>query len=81
MHMDGTGISKDMAKACELYQRAADDGCLRAPFHLGTCASCTVMMIGDGVAKDCAKACELFQRAVPGGTREAALKLLQLDRQ
>ena len=58
----GEGVPKDLGKAAELYQKAADQGLDRAQFNLGR-----LYEYGEGVPKDLGKAAELYQKAADQG--------------
>ena len=66
-------MPKDLGKAAELYQKAADQGYAVAQFDLGG-----VYESGDGVPKDLGKAAELYQKAANQGYATAITKLKAL---
>jgi hypothetical protein len=55
-------VPKDLGKAAELYQKAADQGYADARFRLGR-----LYHRGEGVPKDLGKAAELYQKAADQG--------------
>ena len=59
LYQNGQGVPKDLGKAAELYQKAADQGDGAA---LGW-----LYQNGQGVPKDLGKAAELYQRAADQG--------------
>ena len=67
---NGTGVPKDVGKAIQLYQKAADHGYARAQAKLGF-----LYWNGKGVAKDLSKAVELFQKAADQGYAPAQTSL------
>jgi TPR repeat protein len=62
IYSEGTGVSRDEAKAAEAYGRAADLGDVPAMISLGV-----MYGAGQGVAKDRNKAAELFEKAAMTG--------------
>jgi TPR repeat protein len=58
----GEGVPKNLQKAAELYQKAADQGHADAQCNLGL-----LYQNGEGVPKDVRKAAELFQKAADQG--------------
>jgi hypothetical protein len=66
-------VPKDLGKAAELYEKAADQGNVRAQYNLGV-----LYESGQGVPKDLGKAAELYQKAANQGDQDAiaSLKLL-----
>jgi TPR repeat protein len=62
----GRGVPKDLEKAAELYQKAANRGHARAQLHLGS-----LYESGLGVTKDLGKAVELYQKAADQGMTPA----------
>jgi TPR repeat protein/serine/threonine protein kinase len=69
-YYNGSGVDKDMAKAVELYQKAADLGHANAMRKLGYC-----YYNGSGVEKDVEKAVELYQKAADLGNADAMYNL------
>jgi TPR repeat protein len=69
----GDGVPKDLSKAAELYQKAADQGNAMAQNNLGE-----LYQTGDGVPKDLGKAAALYQKAADQGTADAQDSLGQL---
>ena len=67
---NGTGVPKDVGKAIQLYQKAADHGYARAQAKLGF-----LYWNGRGVLKDETKAFELFQKAADQGYAPAQTRL------
>jgi hypothetical protein len=63
---DGRGVPKDLGKAAELYQQAANQGHAGAQYNLGL-----LYEHGAGVAKDLGKAVELYQQAADYGDADA----------
>ena len=61
-YQNGQGVPKDLRKAAELYQKAADKGNAFAQNQLGT-----LYQSGEGVPKDLRKAAELYQKAADQG--------------
>ena len=57
---------KDLGKAAELYQKAADQGNAKAQMNLGW-----LYENGQGVPKDLGKAAELYQKAADQGDAPA----------
>ena len=68
-------MSKDLGKAIELYQKAADQGYALAQGSLGE-----LYENGEGVQKDLGKAAELYQKAADQGDKDAIAKLRRLRR-
>jgi uncharacterized protein len=66
----GLGVSNDLGKAAELYQKAADQGNAMAQFNLGW-----LYQNGLGVTKDLGKAAELYQKAADQGNAQAQTEL------
>ena len=62
LYEKGEGVPKDLRKAAELYQKAADQGYAEAQCNLGL-----LYQKGEGVPKDVGKAAELFQKAADQG--------------
>jgi len=58
----GEGVTKNLQKAAELYQKAADQGHADAQCNLGL-----LYQKGEGVPKDIRKAAELFEKAADQG--------------
>ncbi len=69
-YASGEGVPKDLGKAAELFQKAADQGDLKAQYNLGVCYAS-----GEGVPKDLGKAAELFQKAADQGYPKAQYEL------
>jgi len=63
-------VPKDLGKAAELYQKAADQGNARAQSNLGR-----FYETGRGVPKDLSKAAELYQKAANQGNARAQYHL------
>ena len=61
-YQNGLGVPKDLGKAAELYQKAADQGNALAQNNLGW-----LYQNGQGVPKDLGKAVELYQKAADQG--------------
>ena len=61
-YQNGQGVPKDLGKAAELYQKAADKGYDLAQNNLGW-----LYENGEGVPKDLGKAVELYQKAADKG--------------
>jgi TPR repeat protein len=66
----GAGVPKDLTKAADLYQKAADQGNADAQFRLGW-----LYENGQGVATNFAKAEELYQKAADQGNQAAIAQL------
>ena len=62
LYQSGQGVPKDLGKAAELYQKAADQGNVFAQNNLGL-----LYQSGEGVPKDLRKAAELYQKAADQG--------------
>jgi hypothetical protein len=73
MYAKGVILNQDKAKACELYEKAAEEGHVKATFNLGL-----MYQRGEGVAKDSAKAAALLQRAHAKGYLKATRKLAMM---
>ncbi|EJK72079.1 hypothetical protein THAOC_06430 [Thalassiosira oceanica] len=69
------GLQKDMRKAVELWEEAADFGSIEALFSLGNTYD-----LGDGVQQDKAKAVELFGKAAMHGHVLARYNLGAIER-
>lgn len=67
MYCRGEGVTKDLATARELCERAAVGGESDAACNLGY-----IYHRGEGGAKDSAKACGLYELALEGGDSNAA---------
>jgi len=65
-YYNGDGVTKDDAKAAELYQKAAEQGNDFAQYKLGE-----MYDKGEGVPKDAAKAMEWWQKAAAQGSEAA----------
>ena len=63
-------MPKDLRKAVELCQKAADQGYAPGQFSLGL-----LYQYGKGVPKDSGKARELYQKAADQGLKPAILQL------
>jgi TPR repeat protein len=68
----GHGAKKNIAKAIEWYQQAADKGDVMAQYNLGL-----VFLAGDGVPKNIPKARHWFQLAAKQGHGKSKRKLLE----
>ena len=66
LYQNGQGVPKDLVKAAELYQKAADQGNAAARNNLGL-----LYQNGQGVPKDLRKAAELYQKAANQGNAAA----------
>jgi TPR repeat protein len=66
-------VPKDLGKAAELYQKAADQGNANAQNNLGVSYE-----NGQGVPKDLRKAAELYQKAADQGNQSAIGSLKRL---
>jgi FOG: TPR repeat, SEL1 subfamily len=62
LYESGLGVPKDLGKAAELYQKAADQGLASAQVNLGA-----FYYLGEGVPMDLEKAKELYQKAADQG--------------
>jgi len=67
-------VPKDLTKAVELYQKAADQGDAFAQTNLGA-----LYESGQGVPQDLEKAAELYQRAANEGYQPAIANLKRLS--
>jgi TPR repeat protein len=74
-YYNGDGVSQDLAKAAELYQKSADQGNANAQANLGW-----LYEHGEGVPKDFAKAEQLYQKAADQGNKDAIASLKRLSR-
>ena len=72
-YADGDRVAKDLAKAAEWYQRAAEGGVAVAQYRLGS-----LYERGQGVAKDLTKAVNWYQRAADQGNVNAMHNLAVL---
>jgi TPR repeat protein len=70
----GDGVSKDLGKAAELFQKAADQGFADAQYDLGV-----LYEMGQGVPKDFGKAAELYKKAADQGNQRAIVNLKRLS--
>ncbi|GBC21857.2 kinase-like domain-containing protein [Rhizophagus irregularis DAOM 181602=DAOM 197198] len=66
---NGIGTKKDLEKAFDLYQKAAENGDKEAQFNLGVCYE-----VGIGIEKDEVKASYWYQKAAQQGFRNAQYK-------
>lgn len=69
-YLNGKGVPKDLSKAADLFQKAADKGHAEAQYNLGVCYH-----RGDGVSKDLTKAVEWWQKAAAQGDAGAQYNL------
>jgi TPR repeat protein len=69
----GQGVPKDLGKAAESYQKAADQGDAKAQNNLGS-----LYRDGQGVPRDLGKAAELYQKAADQGDVKAQNNLARL---
>src|SRR6185312_13494846 len=67
---NGTGVEKNIQKAVELYQKAAEQGDAMAQTNLGV-----YYEDGTGVEKNFQKAVELYQKAAEQGYARAKINL------
>ena len=72
---NGEGVPKDLGKAAELYQKAADQGNAAAQNNLGA-----LYENGEGVPKDLRKAAELYQKAAKQDNQPAIANLKRLSK-
>jgi len=70
----GKGVPKDLGKAAELFQRAADQGYAPAQDDLAMLYS-----LGKGVPEDFGKAAELYKKAADQGNQRAIVNLKRLS--
>ncbi len=70
MYQTGQGVTKDLKKAAEWYQKAADQGYAVAQSNLGL-----MYLDGQGVIKDLKKAAEWIQKAANQGNVNAQCSL------
>ena len=66
LYEDGLGVSEDLEKAAEVFQKAADQGYASAQNNLGV-----LYENGRGVPQDFGKAAELYQKAADQGHASA----------
>jgi TPR repeat protein len=66
----GLGVTKDKAKAAELYRKAADQGNAEAQYAIGDC-----LAEGRGVAQDYGKAVEYLLKSADQGCPRAMISL------
>ena len=66
----GNGVTKDINKAIQLYEKACDGGAMEGCLNLGV-----VYQDGEGVTKDLYKSAQLCQKACDGGLMEGCVKL------
>ena len=66
----GKGVTKDLTKAAEWYQKAAEQGLGSAQYQLGRCYEG-----GHGVTKDLTKAAEWYRKAAEQGLGLAQYQL------
>ncbi len=71
----GYGVDKNLHKAIQLYQKAADQGLARAQNNLGI-----LYKEGSGVKKDLQKAAELFRKAADSGNELAKENLAKIQK-
>jgi uncharacterized protein len=70
MYVNGEGVSKDVVKAVEWFQKAASQGHPKAQFSLGK-----MYYLGESVPKDAVKAVEWYQKAAEQGYANAQFNL------
>ncbi len=71
LYNDGSvGISVDKVRACQLFQKAADQGYVRAMHNVGYC-----YQVGIGSKKDDGKAVEYYTKAAEGGSTRSQRNL------
>jgi TPR repeat protein len=73
LYFYGVGLPKDLSKAAELFQKAADQGDAEAQSDLARC-----YQRGSGIDKDLGKAVTLYQKAADRGYAEAQSYLATL---
>jgi TPR repeat protein len=66
-------VARNLGKAAQLWQKAADQGNAVAQFNLGQ-----LYQYGEGVPKDLGKAAELYKKAANQGHAQASEKLKAL---
>ena len=66
----GKGVSKDLYKSAQLYEKACDGGEMEGCLNLGN-----AYYLGNGVTKDFGKAAQLFQKACNGGVMKGCTNL------
>ena len=66
----GKGVSKDLYKSAQLYEKACDGGDMSGCLSLGN-----AYYNGDGVTENLNKSVELYQKACDGGEMEGCLNL------
>lgn len=69
----GSAGEQDQAKACQWYQKAADDGHLLAQYDLAECYE-----KGEGVEKNLDQALRWYRTAADKGSAEAKLRVVEL---
>jgi TPR repeat protein len=74
LYQDGNGVERDLTRARELFQRAADAGAPRGMFLLGN-----LYERGSGVPQDYAKAWEWYDKAARGNDVLALYSLGQMS--
>ncbi len=70
LYSNGNGVSKNLAKANELFSKSCDNNEMKACRNLGL-----LYANGDGVEKNYAKAAELFQKACDGNEMKGCYNL------
>ena len=66
MYEQGKGVTKDIVKAVEMYEKSAKEGCSKALERLGSMYS-----NGVGVKKDPTKAAEMYEKSAQQGQPQA----------
>jgi len=74
-YYNGDGVKKDLVKAAQLWQKAAEMGYSDAQSNLGVC-----YIYGHGVRQDFAKAAEWFRKAAAQGNAGASTNLKTLEK-
>jgi hypothetical protein len=72
-YYNGEGVPRDLGKAAELFQKAAEQGNADSQNNLGR-----LYYNGEGVPRDLGKAAELFQKAAEQGNADAQRALARL---
>lgn len=70
MYVNGEGVEKDYSRAVELFQKAAEQGHLKAQTNLGV-----MYYKGEGVSADLIEARKWFQKAAQQGDENAIFNL------
>lgn len=74
LYESGEGVTKDIAKAVSLYQKAAEQGYAEAQYNLGRCYE-----KGLGVESDLVEAIKMYLKAAEQGHKDAKMVLTRLS--